>query len=194
MLPNVKTFWQNKKTKLLGALDLLQHAEQTSKDIPELLGIARHTAQSLLSGYHALHKAGHGQEFWQFRPHDQSDRPQDIDWRQSAKGDQIFIRQTEWQTAQKIQIWCDTNNGMDFQSDLAPYSKKECAAILSLTLAMLLTKSGENIKLLGANMRAGRTRQTIQKMADILWHKNSQIETITHHPVNPKSTIISATS
>lgn len=190
-----KSFWQKNKPELTKALDVLQHAENDIKDIPALIGLAKKISQSLITGQHKLHRSGHGEDFWQFRPHDPSDRPQDIDWRQSAKGDQIYIRQKEWQTAQNVLFWCDNNAGMNFMSHQAPYSKATASSLLTLSLSMLLTESGENVKLIAENMRAGRTDQTIQKMANILWNNQESgnkdsLYDLTHHQACSKSTII----
>ena len=48
---------------------------------------------------------GMGENFWQFRPYQTGDTVEGIDWRQSAKGDRLYIRETEWSAAQTVWLW-----------------------------------------------------------------------------------------
>ena len=56
----------------------------------------------MLQGVHGRRRAGQGEAFWQFRRFLPGDPPTRIDWRQSAKSDRLFIRETEWEAAQTV--------------------------------------------------------------------------------------------
>ncbi len=147
---------------------LRRRAEEESAGLPALMLEAQTAAHSILTGEHAQRKPGGGEKFWQFRDYDPSDRPQDIDWRQSAKGDRIFVRQKEWQTAQTALFWCAADAGMDYRSAATLPSKRETAVTISLALAILLTHAGERIGLLEGGMTAGRSEHALQKIGQHL--------------------------
>lgn len=145
-------------------LNLFRKAEDAAAGWPGLLARA-HYAAGMPSGEHRQKKPGMGERFWQFREYAPSDRPQDIDWRQSAKGDKVFIREKERQVPRNFTFWCDGNPGMDFRSDTALESKRAAAQILCLAMALLATRAHETIWLAGSDFRAGRTDNTLQRMA-----------------------------
>lgn len=145
-----------------------QHAEQAQSALPDLLLQAQKAAQHVLSGAHSQRRAGTGEKFWQFREYDPGDRPQDIDWRQSAKTDRVFIRQKEWQTTQTAMIWAQNNENMDFKSKTALYSKSEAAKILGLALGIVLSQSGELITSLETGKQAGRSEHALENLGNAL--------------------------
>jgi uncharacterized protein (DUF58 family) len=156
---------------LLSALTplIMRHrAENAAAGLPSLMAAAERAVSTLYAGDHRQRKAGSGEKFWQFREYDPSDRPQDIDWRQSAKGDRIFIRQKEWQTAQTILFWAQNDKGMSLKTGKALASKHETAVILSLALGILLIRAGERIGPLDEPNRAGRSELALQHMGEFL--------------------------
>lgn len=155
------------KKSLLQTLSplLLRHkAEDVSAGLPSLLAAAEKAVATLHSGEHAQRKTGSGEKFWQFRPYDPGDQPQDIDWRQSAKGDHLYIRQKEQQTAQNILFWVQNDQGMNLQHARALTSKYESGVILSLALAILLTRAGEHIGMMNDPARTGRSSHSVDKL------------------------------
>jgi uncharacterized protein (DUF58 family) len=131
---------------------------------------AEKVAASLMHGEHSKRRAGAGEKFWQFRPYDASDRPQDIDWKQSAKGRHVFVREKEWQTAQRIMFWCSAAAGMEYSSNPALLTKHETGLVISLALALLMTRAGEHVAALG-NRQSGRSGLAIQSLAENLLGK-----------------------
>lgn len=150
--------------------DMLYLGEKSIEGIYDLIAKSQETANSVISGLHKRKKAGIGENFWQYREYNIHDRPQDIDWRYSARSDNIYIKQKELQSAQNIYFWCDMSPSMKFSSK-NDMRKDEKAAIFALSLSLLLTDSGEMVGLLGENIKAGRTKETIDKMAQILYTK-----------------------
>lgn len=143
---------------------LRQVAERHAAQLPALLLAAERAAAHVQSGQHRQRKAGSGERFWQYHPYQSHDRPQDIDWRQSAKGDTVYIRQREWQTPQAALFWCAGGAGMDFRSAAALPTKAERAQGICLALALLMTRAGEQIGALGQPQR-GRSDAAIERLA-----------------------------
>lgn len=132
--------------------------------LPAMMAHAQKAVAGILHGEHPRAKSGAGEQFWQYREYAPEDRPQDIDWRQSAKTDRVFIRQKELQTTQKALFWCSNSPGMEFHSRNDLPAKREHAQIISLSLALLLTRAGERIGLLGQN-RTGRSELALENFA-----------------------------
>ena len=149
---------------LRDALTLRRRAEEVTMSAPALLIKAQRAAEHITSGEHAQRKSGIGEKFWQFREYHDSDRPQDIDWRQSAKGDGVFIRQRERQNAQSAYLWCDLNAGMDYRSPSALFSKADAARVIALALSILLIRAGDQVALAG-HTKPGRTQKTLERIA-----------------------------
>ncbi|MGN7438155.1 MAG: DUF58 domain-containing protein [Alcanivorax sp.] len=156
---------------------LRDRAEQSVLSLPALMIKSETLADNIIHGEHARKKSGTGEKFWQYREYDASDRPQDIDWRQSAKGDQVFIKQKEWQITRKVFLWCAGGPSMSFASNETAYSKQECAQILSLSLALLLKKAKEQIGIYGEE-RTGRSEETMAKITEFLFQRSAIDETL----------------
>jgi uncharacterized protein (DUF58 family) len=151
-------------TYLRNILGLRQQAEESASFLPPLMVHAQKAVTSILHGEHAQAKSGTGERFWQFRDYMPEDRPQDIDWRQSAKTDRIFIRQKELQTTQTALLWCAAGPGMEFRSRADLPTKQTHAQIMSLALGLLLTRAGERISLFGSG-QTGRSEHALENFA-----------------------------
>jgi len=128
--------------------ELRRNAELQAAHFLPLLAEARHLATSVVLGTHGRRQAGQGEEFWQFRSAVAGDSLRSIDWRRSARGDAHYIRQREWQAAQSVFFWIDAGRSMDFSGDPAHTTKGERAALLALTMSILLLRGGERVGLL----------------------------------------------
>ncbi|MCB1563064.1 MAG: DUF58 domain-containing protein [Alphaproteobacteria bacterium] len=148
-------------------LSLRHKAEDESAALPALRAAAERAVTDMLHGEHRQRKTGSGERFWQFREYREGDRPQDIDWKQSAKANRIYVREKEWQTPQSVFLWCSRAASMDFTSSPAHPSKKEAASVLTLALALLLTRAEEHIGFWGQG-RTGRSEAALQNLAEIL--------------------------
>jgi len=154
---------------------LRQNAEEHAAGLPSLMMQAQQAVQSILSGDHPRKKPGSGEKFWQFRDYDHMDRPQDIDWRQSAKGDHIYVRQKEHQNVQNIVFWCAGGAHMDFASAPSLPEKGHTAKVITIALALLFTRAHEKISLLGGDFRPGRTDKTLQSLGENLVHQKTDL-------------------
>jgi uncharacterized protein (DUF58 family) len=123
---------------------------------------ADRVAATVLQGVHGRRRAGQGDSFWQFRPFLQGDSASRIDWRQSAKSDRLFIRETEWEAAQTVALWSDASRSMEWTSSPGHPSKRDRADLLLAALASLVLRGGERVRLIGGGGRshAGRAGLT----------------------------------
>jgi uncharacterized protein (DUF58 family) len=148
-----------------GSRSLFHRAEELASALPPLLVAAERVATTVSQGVHGRRSVGQGETFWQFRPYQPGDSTQRIDWRQSAKSQRIYIRQTEWEAAQSVWLWRDASPSMFYRSsDLWPV-KAERAELLLLAVASLLARGGERFALLGDNTAPSAGRAALRRLA-----------------------------
>lgn len=135
-------------------LDDRKRAERLAQTLPPLILAAEHIVNAFDMGVHGRRRAGTGEDFWQFKRYGPDDSAASIDWRQSAKREHVYIRQKEQETAETVWIWRDGSPTMDFTSGRSEDSKLARATLLSLALALSLSKSGEKFGLLGQTEKA----------------------------------------
>jgi uncharacterized protein (DUF58 family) len=81
----------------------VQHrAEQLAAALPPLLVAAERVAATVAQGVHGRRRVGQGETFWQFRRYEAGDPLPRIDWRESAKSQHVYVRETEWEAAQSV--------------------------------------------------------------------------------------------
>jgi uncharacterized protein (DUF58 family) len=130
-----------------------QHAERLADRLPPLLVAAERVASTVAQGVHGRRRVGVGETFWQFRPYQQGDSTSRIDWRQSARTANLFLRDQEWEAAESVWLWADASASMAYRSAATWATKGDRALLLLLALASLLTRAGERIALLGQRRR-----------------------------------------
>ena len=143
-------------------------AEGLASSLPPLLIAAERVASIVSQGVHGRRRVGQGETFWQFRRYEYGDSVQLIDWRQSAKSDAVYVRETEWEAAQSVWLWRDGSPSMSFQSDRALEIKYERADLLVLALSSLLIRAGERVALLGTGMMPASDRGVLSRMWAII--------------------------
>ncbi len=139
-------------------------AEALAAGLPPLLVAANRVANTVSQGVHGRRRVGQGETFWQFRRYEPGDTVQRIDWRQSAKNDRVFIRETEWEAAQSVWLWRDGSESMAFGSDSVGTTKRERADLLLMALASLLIRGGEHVALLGTGATPAAGRQVLTRL------------------------------
>jgi uncharacterized protein (DUF58 family) len=139
--------------------------------LPPLLVAAERIAATVVQGVHGRRRVGAGDAFWQHRPYYPGDEPRQLDWRQSAKSDKIYLRQMEWSAAQTVYLWCDLSPSMDYASNKTVSTKAERAMVLALALASVLSRAGERVALLGDPEPPISGRAVIERLADRLEHR-----------------------
>nr|WP_246504094.1 DUF58 domain-containing protein [Plastoroseomonas arctica] len=143
-------------------------AEALGARLPPLVVEAERVAATVMQGVHGRRRSGQGDAFWQFRPFLAGDAASRVDWRQSAKSDRLFIRETEWEAAQTVAVWRDASPSMAWRSTLAKTEKGERADLLLLALSALLLRGGERVRLLGAGRRSHAGRGALVTLAEAL--------------------------
>ena len=130
---------------------------------------ADHLAASVSLGVHGRRRAGMGESFWQFRRYASPDSSSDIDWRQSAKSQHIFVREREWEAAQTVWFWRDASANMSFKS--GSVSKRARADLLLLSLASLLVRGGERVGFVGMEGAPAASRLALTRMGRAMFGK-----------------------
>ncbi|MCY4397299.1 MAG: DUF58 domain-containing protein [Rhodospirillaceae bacterium] len=142
-----------------------RHAEASASRLPPLLLAAQRVAATVDQGVHGRRRVGLGETFWQFRRYETGDSLRSIDWRQSAKSDHLYIRETEWAAAQSIWLWRDASASMRWSSGRKLPEKRDRADLMLLALASLLTRAGERIGLLGIDERPSASSVALDRLA-----------------------------
>lgn len=140
----------------------LSKAGKLAGDVPGLLLEAERVAQSFMKGVHGRRRVGMGESFWQFRPWQSGDAQRDIDWRQSGKTDDVFVRQAEWEASQTIWLYRDPSASMNYGG------KKNYAEVLLLALGIVLLNGGEQVSLLGTALAPQTGYPAIQRVYEAL--------------------------
>ncbi|MGJ0505799.1 MAG: DUF58 domain-containing protein [Methylocystis sp.] len=124
-------------------------AATLSESLPRLVNRAHEIAASVAYGVHGRRRAGLGETFWQYRPFANGEAAHRIDWRRSARGDQLYVREREWEAAHDYFLWMDCSPSMAFASSLAQDDKLARGVTLGLALADVLVRGGERVAALG---------------------------------------------
>ncbi len=148
--------------------DFHHRAEEVGANLPPLLVAAERVAATVSQGVHGRRRVGQGEAFWQFRRYQPGDSVQGIDWRQSAKSEPVYMRETEWEAAQSVWLWRDESASMDYRSAPTLPKKSERAALLELALAALLIRGGEYVALSGSLRPPSTGRAALLEMAAAL--------------------------
>ncbi len=154
-------------------------ARTLSAALPRLVLEARRIAATVIHGLHGRRRAGSGENFWQFRRYSPGEEIRRIDWRRSARDDNLYVREQEWEAAHTVWIWPDRSSSMNFQSKLAPESKLDRTLAIAFALAEILVDAGERVGVPGL-MRPTGSRAVIDRMADALLHDPEERASLPH--------------
>ncbi len=157
------------------ALTLRERSEAEASRLPPLLARAEHLAGTVLLGDHGRRRSGLGDDFWQYRPAQIGDSRRMIDHRRSARGDQQFVREREWQIAQSVMLWVDQGASMRFASDKSLHTKADRARLLGLSTAILLVRGGERVGLTGTTLPPRRGNAQIVRLAQA-WSEDAEAD------------------
>ncbi len=149
----------------------LRHsAEVEAGALPPLLVRAEQLAGSVLLGDHGRRRAGLGDDFWQYRPAQPGDSRRLIDHRRSARGDQQYVREREWEIAQSVHLWVDQGASMRFGSRPDLPQKIARARLLALATSILMIRAGERVGLTGTTLPPRRGNTQVLRLAETLCH------------------------
>ncbi len=162
---------QDRQENIFG---LTGEAQSLADTLPELLIEARRIAANVTSGWHGRRRAGPGETFWQFRPFLSGEAARQVDWRRSARDNNLYVREREWEAAQTIWVWADLSVSMCFRSKQAAASKRDRALLLMLALTCALNKAGERVGLAGLT-RPLASGNSMQIIAETLAHAPPEV-------------------
>ena len=152
---------------------LRDRAEHTAAALPPLLVAAERVATTVAQGVHGRRRVGQGETFWQFRQYEPGDAATRIDWRESAKSQRLYVRETEWEAAQSVWLWRDPSSSMDYSS--ASYiagatwpTKRDRAELILVALASLLVRGGERLTLLGSSVAPMTGRVALSRLVQLI--------------------------
>src|SRR5881394_4075273 len=138
-------------------------------NLPRLILESRKIAATVIHGLHGRRRSGSGENFWQFRRFVSGEEARRIDWRRSARDDNLYVREREWEAAHTVWIWPDRSPSMVFASALVWETKLDRALVIAFALAEILVEGGERVGMPGL-MRPTATRNIIERVAETLVH------------------------
>jgi uncharacterized protein (DUF58 family) len=147
--------------------------------LPRLILESRKIAATVIHGLHGRRRSGSGENFWQFRRFVSGEEARRIDWRRSARDDNLYVREREWEAAHTIWLWPDRSPSMAFSSRLARESKLDRSLTIAFALAEILVEAGERVGLPGL-MRPTGSRAVIDRMAEALIHDPTARTSLPH--------------
>src|SRR6202165_4475564 len=103
--------------------------------MPRLILEARRIAATVIHGLHGRKRAGPGENFWQYRRFMSGEPARRVDWRRSARDDNLYVREQEWEAAHTVWIWPDRSPSMVFASALVWETKLDRALVVAFALA-----------------------------------------------------------
>ena len=153
-----------------------------------MLVAAERVAATVAQGVHGRRRVGQGETFWQFRQYQPGDPATRIDWRESAKSQRLYVRETEWEAAQSVWLWRDPSASMDYSS--ASYiagaewpAKRDRAELILVALASLLVRGGERLTLLGSGLAPMTGRVALTRLVQLLGPRPGQVSATLGLPV-----------
>jgi len=155
------------------AVPLRDRAEQMAAALPPLLVAAERVANTVAQGVHGRRRVGQGDTFWQFRQYQPGDAATRIDWRESAKSQRLYVRETEWEAAQTVWLWRDPTASMNYTSagDIPGAgwpTKRDRAELILVALASLLVRGGERLTLLGSGVAPISGRVALSRFVQLI--------------------------
>lgn len=149
------------------AADLRSQAESLARQLPGLNFKAK-ASEAAHIGSAGRRRTGTGEQFWQYRRFAHEDSPDRIHWRRSAKGNELFVRESELETARTVLFWADDSAGFRWKGAGELRTKAEEAILLMLTAAILMSKDGERIGALGSGRTPSFGKRAIDRLTDDL--------------------------
>lgn len=147
----------------------LHRSLELAGTLPALMVAADRVAATVIQGVHGRRRVGQGDAFWQYRPYRDGDSASQIDWRQSARSRNLFVRETEWEAAASVWLWRDASPSMQYASLKNTDTKAVRAELIMLALSSLLADAGERVTVLGSGMRPTSGRVAVRRIAETMF-------------------------
>ncbi|MBU2963758.1 DUF58 domain-containing protein [Citreicella sp. C3M06] len=160
---------------------LRRDAQIEASRFPALLARAEQLAGTVLLGEHGRRRSGMGDDFWQYRPLRSGDSLRSVDWRRSARGDEQFVREREWQIAQSVQLWVDPGASMRFSSSKDLPQKGDRARLIALAASILLIRGGERVGFTGWSLPPRNGDVQVLRLAEALSEDTAEDYALPEH-------------
>lgn len=141
--------------------------------MPRLILEARRVAATVIHGVHGRRRAGPGENFWQYRRFVSGEPASRVDWRRSARDDNLYVREQEWEAAHTVWIWPDRSASMNFASPLVRDTKLHRTLVITLALAEVLVDGGERVGIPGL-LRPTGSRDVVERIAQTILHDRNE--------------------
>lgn len=141
---------------------LRTEAEALAKSLPRL-SVQTRASEAVHLGSAGRKRAGMGEDFWEYRRYNQEDDIARIDWRRSARGDTLFVRETELETARSFYMYADAHEGFNWSSNAELTTKADRARIMMMAVANLLSREGERVGVLGSGQPAAFGKRALER-------------------------------
>ena len=161
-----------------------QDALDLAARLPDIVLAAERASRTVAAGLHGRRTNGPGEAFWQFRPFQNGEPASRVDWRRSARDDNLYVREREWEAARTLWVWSATGAGMRYRSPLSEVTKAERALLLTLALAQLAALGGERAGWVGLTRPRGG-RKVAQTLADHIGEALAQDVDLQSMPAQP---------
>lgn len=146
-------------------------AEHIARQLPHMT-LQAQASEAAHVGSAGRRRAGSGEHFWQYRRYAHEDAADRIDWRRSAKGEALFVRETELETARTFLFWCDPHPGFDWASAATRRTgnpaKADEARVMMLALGALLSRDGERVGVLGSGRTPSFGKRAVERLGEDL--------------------------
>ncbi len=153
---------------------LATDAAQLDAGLAALLLQAEQLSQTVAAGEHGRRRPGVGDDFWQFRPFTTGvDTQKSVDWRRSARADQLYVRTYEWKTAQSLALSVDASANMHDQGNP---SKWMVSAVLATALAGAAVRAGERVGSLDHRVPVGHGHGQIARLMTALSQQSDGLD------------------
>lgn len=144
------------------AVRILDEASRLAALVGPLPLSSLRARSAVRTGTHPRRRAGAGSEFWQFRALQPGEPSSRVDWRRSARSDELFVREREQEDPLRLQLDLDNSGSMHFASAANLSEKWERGAVLLTALAMAAREADEQV------VAGGRPVRTADEIPDRL--------------------------
>lgn len=147
-------------------------AEALAKELPNLLMKVAPSSASHL-GAASRRQSGQGEDFWQYRKFSHEDSADRVDWRRSARGDELFVRETELETARNFLFWVDPSDGFDWKGSPDVPTKASRALTILTALSHSIANTGDRCGALGSKRKPNIGSKAAINIAEDLWNNDA---------------------
>ncbi|MAK60091.1 MAG: hypothetical protein CMK09_03845 [Ponticaulis sp.] len=151
---------------------LRAEAEALAAELPDFPSLTRDRSTAQHGGA-PRQRAGHGEDFWQYRGQTPEDSANSIDWRRSATGDDYFIREHELQTARLLEVGVDVGSGFNWAGAKDQLTKAQEAKVILTSLAIRFVENGDLAAVLGSGKPPARSGDLSARIIEELIYERS---------------------